>query len=146
MKYIDLIGISLKSDILSDLFETYDVPVVYEYDRTHENLPDEYRAEVPDLGLQFVFDEHQSLQTSFMELVEITTFNPFDEDDRLNRFDSKKEATRFAKSNGIQTTEGKGKFMGEKRDWIRFEYDTYSIHYEYVDKNLKMITLQKKDV
>ena len=32
--------------------------------------------------------------------------------------------------------------MGEHRDWIRFEGATYSVHYEYVDSALKMITLQ----
>jgi hypothetical protein len=37
MKYIDTIGILLKSDFLIDLFETYDVDVIYSYDRTHEN-------------------------------------------------------------------------------------------------------------
>jgi len=51
MKYLDLLGIQLKDNFLNDLFETYEVEVIYEYDRTHENLPDEYRAEIPDLGL-----------------------------------------------------------------------------------------------
>ena len=94
MKHLDLLGSELKSDFLCDLFETYDVQVVYEYDRTHENLADVYRAEIPDLGLQFVFDEGQLLQTLFMQPVEVTTFNPFEVDERIQRFASKREARR----------------------------------------------------
>jgi hypothetical protein len=75
MKHLDLLGTELKSDFLCDLFETYDVEVVYEYDRTHEGLGDEYRAELPELGLQFVFDEKQILKTVFVRPVTATTFN-----------------------------------------------------------------------
>lgn len=116
--------------------------VIYEYDRTHENLPDEYHAEIPDLGLQFVFDANQMLRTLFMKLVEITTFNPFEDDEKISRFSSKPEARQYAKNNGVPTSEGEADFMGEQRDWIRFERDTHSIHYEYVNSELKMITLQ----
>lgn len=142
MKYLDLIGMPLKSDFLCDLFETYDVQVIYD-DRTHEGLPDEYQAEISDLGLQFVFDEHQSLKTLFIELIEISTFNPFDEEDeKLKVFDSKADAKRYAIDNGEQITEGNTELLGEERDWIRFEYASYSIHYEYVNSKLRMITIQ----
>lgn len=39
MKHLDLLKMDLKSDFLCDLFETYDVQVVYEYDRTHQIAP-----------------------------------------------------------------------------------------------------------
>ena len=143
MKYLDLLGVPLKNDVLCDLFETYDVQVMYEYDRTHEGLPDEYRAEVPDLGLQFVFDERQVFKTLFMEQAKVNTFNPFDEDDeRLKRFNSKADALRYASENDEQISEGRADFMGEETDWIRFEYDSYSIHYEYAHSKLRMITIQ----
>jgi hypothetical protein len=120
--------------------------VVYEYDRTHENLPDEYLAEIPDLGLQFVFDERQAFKTLFMKQVEVSTFNPFDEDsERLKKFTTKADAVRYACENGVRTTDGKDDFMGEERDWIRFEYGSYYIHYEYVDSKLRMITIHVKD-
>lgn len=143
MNYLDLIGVPLKNEVLCDLFETYDVQVTYEYDRTHENLPDEYHAEIPDLGLQFVFDERQVFKTLFMKQVEENTFNPFEGDnERLKRFDSKAEALQYASDNDEQITEGKSDFMGEERDWIQFKYDNYSIHFEYVDSELRMITIQ----
>jgi len=143
MKYLDLIGIDLKNDVLCDLFETYDVQVIYEYDRTHEGLPDEYRAEIPDLGLQFVFDEKQKFTTLFMQQIDAKTFNPFDGDDeRLKKFKSMADAYQHAKDKNIRITEGKANFMGEEKDWIRFEYGSYSIHYEYVQSKLRMITIQ----
>jgi hypothetical protein len=144
MKYLDLIEIQLKDDFLLDLFETYDVEVVYEYDRTHENIPDQYRAEIPDLGLQFVFDEGLRFRTLFIQQVEVTTWNPFDDDERLRRFGSKADAQRYATENGEQTTEGRAELMGEEKDWIRFEYGTYSIHYEFVKSMLSMITIQHR--
>jgi len=142
MKHLDLLGTPLKSDFLFDLLETYGVQVVYEYDRTHENLPDEYHAEIPNLGLQFVFDQNQMLRTLFMTPMEITTFNPFEDDERVRMFASKSKARQHARENDVPTSEGEADFMGEHRDWIRFEGATYSVHYEYVDSALKMITLQ----
>nr|CAP48488.1 putative integron gene cassette protein [uncultured bacterium] len=146
MKHLDLLGTPIKSEFLFDLLETYDVQVVYEYDRTHENLPDQYHGEIPDLGLQFVFDENQILRTLFVTPVEITTFNPFEDDERVRMFASKSEARQHAKDNDVPTSEGEADFMGEHRDWIRFECVSYSVHYEYVDSALKMITLQTTNV
>ena len=143
MKYLDLIGLPLKHDVLNDLFETYEVEVVYEYDRTHENMADEYRAEVPDLGLEFIFDAGQKLSTLFMEQKEINTFNPFEErDERLKKFDSKNSARAYAEEKELKVTEGNADFMGEEQDWIRFDLPKHSIHYQYTSGKLKKITLQ----
>ena len=143
MKYLDLLGVRLKDDFLNDLFETYEVDVVYEYDRTHENMPDEYRAEIPDLGLQFVFDENQMFFTLFIEQKQAETWNPFEEDDvRLKRFATKASARNHATENRMAISEGNAEFMGEERDWIRFDLSGYSIHYEFVGGCLKKITIQ----
>lgn len=42
MEIIKLLGNFLKSELLNDLFESYDVDVIYEYDRLNENAPDSY--------------------------------------------------------------------------------------------------------
>lgn len=145
MKHLDLLGTDLKSEFLCDLFETYEVAVVYEYDRTHEGLADEYRAEIPELGLQFVFDEHRVLKTLFVEPVEVTTFNPFEADARVRLFESKAKALRYAREKGLEIAKGTADFMGERREWVRFEGRGYSVHYEYVDSKLSMVTLQAGD-
>jgi hypothetical protein len=146
MKHLDLLGTELKNDFFCDLFETYDTQVVYEYDRTHEGLADEYHANIPELGLQFVFDARQVLRTIFMRPVDSTTFNPFDPDEkRVPAFGSKREALRYADTNGLQYSQGAVEFMGKQRDWIRFENRESSIHYEFVDSELNMTTLQSGD-
>jgi len=145
MKYLDLLGMHLKNNVLCDLFETYDVQVIYAYDRMHEGFADEFQAEIPDLGLVFLFDNKQVFNTLFIRQVDVDTFNPFEEDNSLMRFNSKTDAMQYATNHGIQITEGKVDFMGELRDWIRFEFGNYSIHYEYVQSKLHMITLQAQN-
>ena len=146
MKYLELLSVQLKDDFLNDLFETYDVQVVYEYDRTYENMPDQYRAEILDLGLQFIFDENQRFLTLFIDQKETSTWNPFEEDDaRLKKFSSKVSARNYAKENGIAITEGNAEFMGEERDWIRFDLSGHSIHYQFTGGILKKITIQNEN-
>ena len=142
MKYTELIGMVLKNDILCDLFETYDTQVIYEYDRTHENIDDEYYAEIKDLGLHFVFDKNQKFTTLFIHQIEIDTFTPFEDDIKI--FSSKQEALDYGKNISQTYTEGKADFFGETKDWIKFQHKNYSVHYEFVNHKLKMITLQNE--
>ncbi|KLC27524.1 hypothetical protein XP95_21070, partial [Xanthomonas perforans] len=144
-RHLDLIGTALKSDVLSDLFETYEIDVVYRYDRIHENQPDQYVAEVPQLGLEFLFDSQQRLSTLFIEDTEINGFNPFEGDPvGLPRFGSKGDAITHAKRNAIELSEGRANFLGIIRDWVRFEHEKYSVHYEFVDSKLEKITVQAR--
>ncbi|MEM1028518.1 MAG: hypothetical protein AAF593_09135 [Planctomycetota bacterium] len=145
MKHLDLLGAELKSDFLCDLFETHDVRVIYQYDRNHEGATDEYLAAIPELGLEFIFDARQTLRTIFVTLIEIRTFNPFDAlADSCHVFESKNNAKQFAISNGVKQKEGHAEFLGELRDWIRFDYPDYSIHYEFRNQQLGQITLSAK--
>ena len=144
MNQLDLLGSDLKTEFLNDLFEAYDVEVIYEYDRTYENLPDSFTAAIPKLGLEFIFDENQKLKTLFWTQVKVESFNPFTHDDRkVKIFDTKEECLRYAETNGLKASDGSGIFMDEEREWIRIENSNHSIHYEFVDTKLKMITLQK---
>jgi len=143
LKHVDLLGTELKSDFFCDLLETYAVKVVYEYDRTHENMPDRYLAEIPELGLQLVFDERQRLYTLFANLVEIKTFCPISPlSQSTPLFDSKELAQTYAEDKSITFTEGSAEFLGEQKDWIRFELADHSVHYEFVKSTLRMITFQ----
>lgn len=145
MKYLELIGAELKSDVLNDLFETYEVDVVYRYDRTNENLPDEYVAQLPELGLGFLFDSRQKLSVLFIEITQTSAFNPFEEDHQgLPKFISKSDAIAHAGRRGVQLSEGRADFLGIVRDWVRFEHEGYSVHYEFVDSQLKKITVQAR--
>jgi len=143
MKHPDLLRMPLKSDFFNDLFETYDFSVSYEYDRTHENMPDEYHAEFPGLGLRFVFNASQCLKTLFVKPIPIDSFNPLAPlGDVIEIFAAKADAINFASTQEIKISEGQAEFLGESRDWIRFEYHEYSVHYEFVNSELRLITFQ----
>ena len=145
MRYLSLLREKLKSDTVIDLLETYDMEVIYSFDRTHENLPDEYRTKCVDLGLEFRFDAAQSLHTLFIHLTDVEGFTPADlTGSDVVHFTSKPEAESYALDRGIETSQGCGRFFGEERDWIRLEYSAHSIHYEYRNGALALVTLSAR--
>lgn len=145
MRHLDLLGTELKSDFLCDLFDTHDVDVTYRYDRTGENLPDTYDARIDNLGLQFIFDAQQVLVTLFITPVEVDSHNPLAEiSESFPLFESKAAAQDFARTNGVRFAEGSAEFGGVNRDWIRLEYNTHSVHYEFRTAELGLITLSRR--
>lgn len=146
MRYTEIIGEHLKSDFLCDLFETYDVEVIYEYDRTHENLKDEYHAEVEKLGLEFLFNKEQKVIALFMENSDHDGFNPFEPPDpRIVSFESRKGAENYANENNIKYEshkEKKDSFFGVIPDWVKFYFNEYSIHYEFNKNGIAKVTIQ----
>jgi hypothetical protein len=146
MNYIDILGESLKNAFLIDLFEIYDVDVIYEYDRTYENIEDEYRAEIPEMGLGFIFDSSQRLTTLFMKIVEHSGYNPFEGDDpRKVSFSSAPGAMRYAKEKSIDAVHQEAKtdsFFGDVPEWVKFNFQSYSIHYQFSDYGVHLVTLQ----
>lgn len=143
LRHADLLGAQLKCDFLCDLFETYDVEVAYSYDRTHEGMADEYHAAIPDLGLQLSFDENQALKTLFVKPRDVTGFCPLaDLADSSPVFTSLAEAQQHARDTGAEATVGSAEFLGEARDWIRFEHPGYSVHYEFRGPGLSLVTFQ----
>jgi len=145
MKYRDLLGVSIKDDILLDLFETYDVEVIYRYDRNHEDLEDEYIAEIPEMGLEFIFDSDKCLQTLFMKCVDHNGYNPFEnEDPRHAPFKSNIEAIDWAKERSIDFIHQDAKtdvLLGEIPEWIKFTYQAYFVHYQFRDNVVDMVTI-----
>ena len=146
MNYIDILGEPLKSDFLIDLFETYDVDVIYTYDRTHENMEDEYRCGIPDMGLEFIFDGSQKLTTLFMTKIEHSGHNPFEGDDpRMTPFQTADEAMRFARTNSIDAMHqeaNEDSFLGAIPEWVKFTFDNHSIHYQFDGTEISGVTLQ----
>lgn len=133
---------------MMDLFETYDVDVIYVYDRTHEGTDDEYNASVPKLGLEFRFDQEQNLATLFMKEKGDGGFNPFSgSDPRDPPFLSGSEAISYAQLHNIKylykpaTVDPR---WGEVPEWIKFLHGSYSIHYEFGSSGVNMVTLQSE--
>lgn len=145
MRHTDLLDTPLKQPFLDDLFETYDVDVIYGYDRDGEDGPDEYHAAVNELGLRFVFDHGQRLRVLFVQPVETDSWDPFAPlEESVSRFATKADAAAHAEAQGLPTAAGRAELAGRERDWIRFEYPTHTAHYEFVDEALSLITLQSR--
>jgi hypothetical protein len=146
MNYLPMLGKELKSDELLDLLETYDIEVIYDFDRTHENIPDQYWATAHELGMQLRFDEHQVLRTIFLSLTQEGGFTPTDlRQSDIQLFESKQEVRNFAAENGIATSEGETEFFGSKHDWIRLDYSGHSVHYDFGGGPLRKVTLNSTE-
>ena len=140
MDFLPLLNSHLKSDVMLVLLETWDAQVVYEYDRTHENLPDEYWASIHCEGVCFKFNQQQILVCIFLHLTDTDGFTPIDLSDILH-FGSLADAFSYADESKLRVSSGQGELFGRLRDWIRLEYDGYWIHYEFRGDDLTLVTL-----
>jgi hypothetical protein len=142
MDFLPLLKSHLKSDEMLDLLETLDAQVVYEYDRTHENMPDEYWASIHGEGVCFKFDEEQILNCIFLHLTDTDGFTPINlSTTDIPQFGSLADAVSYADTNKLRVSSGQGELFGQLRDWIRIEYDDYWIHYEFRGDELGLVTL-----
>jgi len=143
MKIVDFLNKSLKSEELVELFEDYDVDVIYSYDRLHEGMEDSYSGKIAELGLEFSFDENQILKTIFIFTQQTGDYSPANVDElNIQTFPSKANAIDFAKKNNINYKEGNGNFMSKELDWVKFMLGQNSIHYQYSNGILNQVTLQ----
>lgn len=145
MNIVPLLGCSLKSDEIMEFLELWDADVVYDFDRLHENVPDEYHAAVKRAGVQMVFDETQALTTVFLHVNARDDFTEFDllQSD-IQPFDTIENAKDFAAKRGISATQGNAVLFGIGRDWIKFEFGTHSVHYEFIAGALDMVTVTRQ--
>ncbi len=142
MNFLPLLKAHLKSDVMLDLLETWDAQVVYEYDRTHENRPDEYWASIHSEGVSLKFNEQQVLVCIFLYLTDTDGFAPIDlASTDIPQFPSVADAASYADKNQLRVSTGQGELFGQLREWIRIEYDDYWIHYEFRDGDLGLVTL-----
>lgn len=145
MKVTELLGQKLKSPDVMDLLETHDVDVIYDFDRTYENLPDSYWAPLEDKGIQLKFDQDQNLNVIFVYRKEKEGFSIADtEFVGIEGFDTYDEVKKMTIEKAIPTTEGEADFLGEKTKWIRLEHDDHSVHYSFDPTNPDKITIQKR--
>ncbi len=142
MDFLPLLKSHLKSDVMLDLLETWDGQVVYEYDRTHENMPDEYWASLHSEGVCFKFNEQQMLTCIFLHLTDADGFAAIElSSTDIPYFPSIVDASSYANENELRVSSGQGELFGQLCNWIRLEYDDYSIHYEFRDDVLGLVTL-----
>ncbi len=103
--------------------------VNYEFDRSHENIPDSYWVKSEEEGVQMTFDERQQVKTIFLHVIEDEGFSPANlTESDIDIFSTKNEAAAYASKNHITTSEGQAELFGVERDWIRFEHAEYNVH------------------
>jgi hypothetical protein len=142
MDFLALLESHLKSDLMLDLLEMWDAQVIYEYDRTHENMPDEYWASIHGEGVCFRFNDQQILDCIFLHLTDTDGFSPIDlSSTDIPHFGSLTDVAGYAKKKGLGVSSGQGELFGELRDWIKLECKGHSIHYEFRDNELALVTL-----
>jgi hypothetical protein len=144
MEFAKLLGKKLKDDLVMEILEHYDINVLYDFDRTHEGMEDLYWAASQENGFQFRFNEKQLLDVVFLYMVPREGFTPIDKSViDIPVYESFLEAKSAFENNGIKFTNHPSEDPNDKwfQRWIKGTHSTYTTHYEFKDKRLRMITL-----
>ncbi|HLH31530.1 MAG TPA: hypothetical protein VKY31_10025 [Terriglobia bacterium] len=141
MKLVDFLGHHMKSDDVVDLLEGFDMRVIYQFDRTHENLADYYDAAAKADGFELRFDEHQVLTTVFCYVKPRGDIAAVDIDFiGVPLLESFADARAYALSNGIKISEPPPA-SDHFEQWIRLEHDERWDHYQFSDGQLARVTM-----
>jgi hypothetical protein len=144
MQYLPLLGKHLKDDDIVDVLEWADAEVIYDFDRTHENMPDKYWATAKSHGFRLGFDADQALEVIFLHATALEGFSPIDRVAcDIPFFSSISEVESHGTKQRVRTVKGASDFLGVKRDWVRLEYDRHTLHYEFRDGLLALVTISK---
>ena len=144
MQLLPLLGRQLKDDDVIDLLEGFDMQVVYDFDRLHEGQPDKYWAAAQEAGIQFRFDEAQTLDTIFLYIIPDEGFSACAQNDTdVPIFATPAEAQIFGESHRLQIAKGRADFLGVISDWIRLGFGAYFIHYEFRADSLARVTVMR---
>jgi hypothetical protein len=147
VKLIDLLGRQLKDDAVVGLLELYELQVVYEFDRLHENTPDYYTVQALTRGFELRFNEAQILDTVFCYITSRDGFEPIEADFvGVPMYESIGTAAAAAQRLAVKVTRKDGvKFLGRVTSWIRLEHKRQSWHFEYSNDALARVTLIHRD-
>ena len=140
-----LLGHKLKDDDVIEILEGYDIEVVYEFDRLHDNLPDVYWASVREAGFQLRFNEDQVLGTIFCYVVAKDGFSPIAPAiigaPVYKTFD---DAEQACKSHGLRySTSDATKAPPHRHWWLRVEAPEHWSHYQLENGLVALVTLSR---
>ncbi len=139
-----LLGKQLKDDDVVELLDYMDVRVIYDFDRSHENMPDVYWAEGKEYGLTLRFNELQNLDTIFVYLRASDDNQPASAEflEGLLLFDSLAEAEEHAQQRNLPFKKGnRPANLPPQGEWIRLEYPARRMHYEFREGELHLVTI-----
>jgi hypothetical protein len=144
MEILSLLKKRLKDDEVMELLEWMDVRVVYDFDRSYENLPDVYWAAAKDHGITLRFDESQTLDTIFLYVQPIEDHRAADFSliEEVPLFDSDSQVRMYAVDHGIRITTGsRSAGLIPPGSWVRLNYVHHQVHYEFREGTLSLITI-----
>jgi len=142
MSLLSLLDLALKSDEVIELLDHYEVSVVYDFDRLHENTPDVYRASSPQAGFELKFSQTQVLSTIFMYARPRGKFSAIDPSIAgVPFYQTFVEARSEFVANNVPfrtSAEGQG--------WIKGNFGTHQVHYEFNREGaLSLVTVMAAD-
>ncbi|MDH4458237.1 MAG: hypothetical protein QE272_06010 [Nevskia sp.] len=140
MNLSKLLGLKLKDDEMLDVLEENGIEeVVYEFDRTHENMPDLYWAGAKKEGFLLRFNQHQICDAVFCyiepsegynkinpELIGVTTYGSF--------ASAEQECKRLNLSYSVAKPE-------MQRSWLRIDDGPFRRHFQFKGGALFRVTL-----
>lgn len=137
MNLVNLLGCDLKSDPVIKLLESFDMEVIYDFDRLHENVPDRYSSSAETAGFELRFNEQQVLETVWCYVQPRHGFAAVDTSlVGVPCFSTFLEAQSYAKAHGVKTSEAQ-----DGAAWIRLDYPHAWHHYEFSSSQLALVTL-----
>jgi len=136
----------LKDDEIIEVLENFDIDVIYDFDRLHEGMDDVYWATSTAEGFQFRFDEDQVLDTIFLYIEARDGFTPIARNEiDVPVFETFDAALRECSRKGISFKQSQGDPGTEMyKLWIKLDLYTHTVHYQFNEGALCMITLGSK--
>jgi len=147
MDFATLLGKQLKNDEVMEILEVFQIDVIYDFDRTHENLPDTYWAGAFKQGFLFRFNEHQVLDTVFLYIKPsegYTAIDPVDVPYPLYKtFDDAERDFKYVEIPYRASSGAPGTDM--YKWWIKADFGAHTRHYQFNEGSLFRLTLSAKD-
>jgi hypothetical protein len=141
MDFESLLGRKLKDEQVVELLEKHDIEVVYEFDRTHENLADVYWATAKASGFQLRFDGYQKLDVVFLYTEAGEGFSAIAHDDvDIPLYGSFDQAKQDFTRKGISFVESQS-----DKWWIKGDFGDNSRHYEFRNNALFLVALNARN-
>ena len=144
MKILPLLRKHLKDDEIVEMLEHLDAEVIYDFDRSNENMPDAYWAKAKEHGITLRFDQNQTLDVVFVYV------RPIEEHQAVNPswiedvvlFDSDSEVQTYAADHGIRLKTGsRPATLPPPGTWVRLDYDHHRVHYDFRGGMLHIVTI-----
>lgn len=136
MRLAEYVGRKLKSDSVIEILEHFDIKVIYDFDRLHENTPDSYISSAKEAGFELHFNHLQILDTIWCYIEPRFGFSPVNKDIvGAPIFETFEDARAYAHASDIPASAS-----NDEESWFRLEYETLWIHYEFSDRRLGLIT------